>query len=343
MGRDRPGVALVLALVVVFVVTTLGLAILAAGAREMALAGALDRHYRARATAESAARVAADTWSSRRYRGLVVGAEMPSGPGPGDGAAVTVARLDSTLFLIRSAATLEAGRLPSATARVGLLVRTLDPAELARLLPAAVTADSVVVADSGVVDTGPCAGASDPAAALRAPEVHLGAAAAIAGDPPVDIRGAIRPLPPFLRSDRVERLATATVGPGAVTPRSSAGECVPDGLNWGGIDAGDPCHDFLPLIVGRGPLVVEGGEGRGALIVEGDVDLRGVRFSGAVLASGRITIGPGTAVWGAVRGDVVRILGGRVTRDRCALEAGLTAGGMDGAFAPGDRRWVPLF
>ncbi|NIP81803.1 MAG: hypothetical protein GWM90_22325 [Gemmatimonadetes bacterium] len=104
-----------------------------------------------------------------------------------------------------------------------------------------------------------------------------------------------------------------------------------------------PCFDLLPLVLAEGDLGVFGGEGRGALVVQGDLRLDGIRFEGVVVATGRTTIGPGASVQGAVRAPVVSLDGGSVRYDRCAVNAAMLAGGLDRAFRPDARMWVPVF
>ncbi len=340
---DRRGAVLLLVLLLILVSATLGLAVLATGSRELHLARALERRARARTAAESAVRSAVQRWSTRYHRRLPVPGEAPGAPGPDGRSRVSVTRLDSTLYLVRGEATVDAGRYSPAVARAGLLVRTPDPGRLAAAFDAAVTADSLIVAGSGTVDGFGVCGGGAAVPGLRAPEVRV-AGASVSGQPPVEMAPGPA-LPPFLSRGRVAALATRFVPGTTASPRpvSADGVCVPGPDNWGSSVPDTPCFDLLPLVLAEGDLGVFGGEGRGALVVQGDLRLDGIRFEGVVVATGRTTIGPGASVQGAVRAPVVSLDGGSVRYDRCAVNAAMLAGGLDRAFRPDARMWVPVF
>jgi hypothetical protein len=177
-----------------------------------------------------------------------------------------------------------------------------------------------------------------------APTVDIGSGAAVAGDPAV-AEDAPPALTPWLAPPMVSRLATIVLEGGVVTPgpMAEAGQCLQHPSSWGALSPAHPCHDQLPLIQSLTDLEVRGGEGRGLLVVDGDAHLQDVHFDGAVLVRGHLVIGAGTVVRGAVRAGTVEVLGGFVRFDACALTTALSAGGLDGAFRPGDRFWIPAF
>lgn len=98
--------------------------------------------------------------------------------------------------------------------------------------------------------------------------------------------------------------ASDPVGPsGTPGPVEVGGTCdTGQPWNWGDpMRPYRPCGDHLPLKGRAGPVVVNGGEGQGVLVVDGDVTLAGgALFHGMVLASGRVDVLDASVVEGRI-------------------------------------------
>lgn len=360
--RQRQGFALLYALLMIMALSLIGLGLMAAGVRETAIAGALERHGRARARAEGAALEAVARWSTRSHSLHSVGVEreLPLSPA-WPGAAVRVVRLDSTLYLLTATASDPPASDPPgpgaalplvgpARARAGLLVRTLSPAGLGAAFPAALTASARVDASGGRVSgESSCSvtgrAASGPAA--LAPQVVVRSGAEITGAPAVaEAAAPPRTRPDPFSAELAPRLADvvyrrSTAVPGPVT---TAGVCVPTDRNWGAVDPAHPCHALLPFIHATGSLRVIGGQARGILVVEGDAHFTdGARFEGIVLVRGQLILDGESRIHGAVRSGTALILNGEIRRNDCALATALSGPALDRAFRPPGRWWVPAF
>jgi hypothetical protein len=353
----RPGFALVVSLLLVVVLAALGAAMLALGAREAEIATALARRAEAHRVAESAARWALATWSTREYQRLGPGdsmvvqaplsPEVPQLEGAGFEARATVRRLGERLFLVQATAHRGEPDAPAAgfaTGRAALLVRTFDPGALARAFPAAAVAeDSVIVRVGFISGGGSCEDAPAPVIIaprhLLDPEATVEDAPALLADPP--------PIPepnPFA-DPLVGAIASITIAGGSVSPRPWSGGdgCLDDPLNWGSASPTGACHHRLPFVRATEDLEVTGGEARALLLVRGDLHLRDVEFHGLIITDGRVIVGNGTVIHGAVRARTVDMQGGNLMRDACAVREALSAGGLDAPFRPGSRHWLPAF
>lgn len=363
-----PGIALIVTVLLLAVLAAVGAGIFTLGVRETEIAAAMVRRSAATAAAESAVRGAVDGWSTRHYRSLVTGQSMPaaladdpvarqgeSGESGESGTAimetsVVITRLDDRLFLVEGSAHSRVG--PRAVARAGILVRTLDPDAIARAFPAAVAAEAAAVIEAGQVSSAapdgsvatPCDHTS-PAPAVLAPYITIDPAAAVGepgaviGEPP-PIPGPDPFLPPLLPHVVSLAVPGGTVTPG---PWSGPGGCEPHPSNWGAVSPSNDCHGLVPFVWSDTDLTVRAGEGRGLLLVDGDLHIDGFRFDGVILVRGALTITGSTVIRGALRAHSVHITGGMLTHDPCAIRAALAAGGLDRAFRPSDRWWVPAF
>jgi hypothetical protein len=347
----RPGFALAVSLLLVVVLAALGAAMLALAAREAEIAAAMARRSDARATAESAVRWRLATWSTRVHNALGVG-ELATSSTPAalvaahtdPGASVTVTRLATRLFLIEGTGRSGQGRIAS-IARAAVLVRTFDVEAMARAFRAAVAAgDSVLLHGGEISGLDWCGEESVPA--ILAPYWTSGSDAGLEGDPPALTRAPPDvPLPDPFVDPLAAAVATVMIPGGSVAPRPWIGPdgCADDPHNWGALSPTSACYERLPLIRAMGELEVVGGEGRGLLVADADLHLQGVHFHGLIVVHGRLTIADGSMVRGAVRARTAEVHGGAVTYDACALRDALSAGGLDGAFRPGDRWWIPVF
>lgn len=372
------GFALLLALLVLLALGTLGTGLLFVSTQEARVSRALLHAIRARAAAESAARAAIVGWNAAAHRHLAPGAaaDVPLPPdalGPDVGASARVERLAGGLFLIRAEAW--SGPPPGAAAHaaVGLLARTLLPAELAPDFAAALTAGGPVALLAGAVVDG--TGGSDlpagRASSECAPDLVLGVAggprpglaipdaalvqahpdAVLDGAPPLDIAAhlgdsaAFSGLGPLGMAD-LARLADQVEIRALAAPDSpAAGVCDAAEAEMPGdpADPGPLCGEDFPLIFAPASLTVSGA-GQGVLVVDGDLDLApGAAFTGAVLATGRLTLAQGSSITGAARAREASVAG-TIRFDACALARALAgAPGLGRPLRPTARSWVPIF
>lgn len=141
--------------------------------------------------------------------------------------------------------------------------------------------------------------------------------------------------PAGISLDALDAAADTRLPPGsAVEPRPIVenDRCIAGPGNWGDVtDLNGPCAGHSTVVVADGDLVIDGGEGRGALIVKGRLDVRGpFRYTGLIVASGGIsTTGPVTitgAVYTGPAAPVTFMAGPAVIlASRCAMEAAADA------------------
>ena len=138
-------------------------------------------------------------------------------------------------------------------------------------------------------------------------------------------------------------------------PRLNAGgQCdKTDLLNWGdGITRTAPCGNHFPIIHITGDVTLNGVQGQGILLIDGDLNVQGsYEFFGVTIVRGRLkTAGGGSTeahFWGTVMAQNVDIelqnLSGKATLNysKCAIVDALR---MTGVTAPlRSRGWVQLF
>lgn len=113
--------------------------------------------------------------------------------------------------------------------------------------------------------------------------------------------------------------ASLTVRVTGASPRASGEECdTTTPQNWGEPNRsnGGPCTGYYPVIHAPSDLMIDGGRGQGALIVEGNLTIQGgFEFTGVVLVRGAINGGPG---------------GGRITGTVSVAGLGATSSSLDG-------------
>jgi hypothetical protein len=130
---------------------------------------------------------------------------------------------------------------------------------------------------------------------------------------------------------------------GAVCDRSPAG-------NWGSplLPAG-PCGNYLPVIWADGDLTIDGGQGQGILLVDGDLRVQGgFSFYGPVIVSGTLST---TGLGGRFVGGVVAanvnleqstLLGdAAITYSSCTVSRSLQASARGALLR--ERSWVNLY
>lgn len=343
----RPGFILLYSILLVLVLSVLSAGMLAVALRERQIADTHAQLMQARATAESAARLAVGEWAAVA-EGIAVG-EMRVLTAAGS-VQVAATRLAPSLYLVNSSARLvEPGGGKSASAAAiaaSMLVRTPDAALILESFPAAVTGDSLIeILDGTVSGWDACVSPDGPAPGTMAPRIDVHGPAPEGMPPLVERAPPPRPAgdplaPGVVRAIR-DGAPTGTVLP---APHSSRGECLLGPSNWGAVSTRHPCHDILPLIGGEDGIVVESGEARGILVVLGDGRLEGpLDFEGLILATGRLSIGPDVRVRGAVRAHHVILTGGEVVMDRCAHRAMLSTPAFRKPLQPVSRWWIPSF
>lgn len=213
--------------------------------------------------------------------------------------AVVWRRLSAESWLVEVEATSEAG-WPVGRRR---LVWVYDPATRVAALPGVVSVGpgaSVAVSGTVVPDTVPAVGVvAGPGSGL------LTLARVLAAADPVGSIGTPAPV--------------------------EAGDACETGApwNWGDpIRSDRPCGGYRPIKGRAGPLVVDGGEAQGVVVVDGDVTLQGgAVFHGFILASGRVDVLGGSVVEGRMLAFGGAIVGpgatvvGSPARAEVALEA----------------------
>lgn len=331
------------------------------------------RHLRLRLETETAALDAFAGWQTPRPRHPVGGTWVLQDGGAATGPTVLADRLTPTLTLLRVTNVRRVGGEPAAVMRLGLLVRTVQPEELLRTFPAALSAAGATLdagatvdadnpgsppdgwfatdcPDDGVAALDSLFGGGLPGIATpRADDVHLDGASRLLGRPPLFVApGLTQPrqtrLGPIPWS-MIPRIADLTVG-GSVhpAPAQTQDRCDADRPdNWGQPGGTGPCSLYAPLIYAPDGIVMAGGVGQGILVVQGDVILRdGARFYGAIFASGNLLVSDSARVSGAARANTATIRGATIRYRVCPLwRAALGARALRRAFRPEGRWWLP--
>lgn len=343
MNARRHGAVLLLSLLLLVALSLITLGLLLAGTHELILARARAAALRARLAAEAAARTAATTWPAELALALRTGEslDLPVDPVPGHPAraAARIERLAAGLFLVHGLGAAPAPLGGEATARAGLLVRTLDPAELAAALPAALTtAGDVTLAAAVAIE------AADAPAIVAPPDARISVHpdALLIGQPHV-LRDTALSAPDFARlgpldlpalrslADRILDAPARLEGPGAC-PLPADPADVPSTFG------------FAP-----GDLVLDGWCGAGVLVVGGDLVLSGgARFDGVILVAGRMILRGASTIRGAARvaapGPGSLLQDGRLLHDAALAARVLTeTRALRRPFRPAARAWIPLF
>jgi len=333
----------------------------------------------ARIAAESAVRRATALWDERAvgFPGTGSRFTVPWATGrlpDGTRFAVTAERLRRGQLLLRGSAWSAAG--VSGARAEALLTVSAIPADAIRLdfHSAIVAGGDITLLDGAVVDgTTPdsppsplqTADCTDPGPAPPVPSgsprpgLALATGAILTAAPTASIIGAPGLLSAapgaspaaFSRLGRIpltdlpaiaDRIETGAVSlgsrtSGAVCDTTAAG-------NWGAPDnRADPCFDRFQLVFAPGDLTITGGEGQGILVVAGNLVIAdGVRFLGAILATGQLDAGA-ARIDGAVRvGAAGSRIGAAVHFDECALTRALTLSpAMRKVYRVSDRWWLP--
>jgi hypothetical protein len=140
--------------------------------------------------------------------------------------------------------------------------------------------------------------------------------------------------------DDIHRLVPPTLGrSGTPAPLDSLGNCAQAVWNWGGSDpAGTPCGLVHVVRSSTGDVDIVGGEGRGLIIIDGDLTLRdGSSIVGMLLVTGRLRLTNGAYFRGmAFAGEGIRVdPSAHIVGSICVAAASLNAAsGALGVFLP---------
>lgn len=338
------GFALVVSVLLLLALSILAAGMVALGGREVLIAEQMTRLHQRRLDAESAARAAAAAWSTRARLEAVAAGTDTADLDPHPALEVRAERLAPGLFLLRSTARSGTDGHPAVSASAALLLHALEPAALLAAFPAALSAAGPAHVVGGVISGDDACRSGTDLPPLQGEDIVVGDGATLLGGPVLRAPLPGLPVPDPFSEPLLGTVADIRIGGGHLDPRPQVrlGQCEPLPDNWGALAATSPCHSLLPLVHAAGTLRVESGEGRGILVVDGDLVLGGdFRFEGLVVVRGRLTLRDYARVHGAVRVDEATIEGGRVQYAACHASDAASAPSLDRAFRPARRWWVP--
>jgi hypothetical protein len=203
-------------------------------------------------------------------------------------------------------------------------------------------------------------------AGVRAPDsvvVQTGSGAHLAGNPPfykdTSVHSSTFSQFGDVSYNDLAAMATLQLSPGnyKTDPSfigGSGGACdKSDQSNWGdGMNPASNCGNYFPIVHVNGDVTLNGDEGQGILLVDGDLSIQGsYQFYGIVIVKGSIKSAGGGSTdahfWGAVMAQNVDLelnsLSGNATLNysKCAIIQALN---MTGVIAPDrSRSWSLLF
>ncbi len=286
-------------------------------------------------------------WNPASRRGPL--ADFSLEPDSGTSDSVRVWKLSRNSFLLASTGVSRFGA-SSAVRRLALLV-TLRIPTLA-LRSAAIARYAATVADSSLIsgaDTVPAGWKCPPAEGERPaltvpPAAPVDTAACsdlpcIAGAPPIDADSVADAAETYERfgtfardsiADAALQLADDAVLSVPWPAVDAAGKCDASGLaNLGDplriLGADSPCADHFPVLHASGNMRIEGGEGQGMLLVDGDLILAaGTHFSGVVIVRGVLEVTERSELLGTVLASGMTVRNGsRVRYSSCVVERAL--------------------
>ncbi len=123
--------------------------------------------------------------------------------------------------------------------------------------------------------------------------------------------------------------------------------------NWGdGVTPANECGGYFPIIYVPGDISVNGDQGQGILLIDGDLDVQGgFQFFGIVIVRGTLTTAGGGSTdahfWGAVMSQNVNLADDKITGranlnfSRCAILRALDNTAVVTAMR--SRSWIQLF
>ena len=367
--NSNRGVALPLAIFALVVVGALVAGSFFIGMQEQRVGRNTVALQQAFAAAEAGAQTAVIEWDPTVVNQLTVGTELAIGgtlPGSSGWYRGAIRRLNEMMFLVRAE-----GFSPDSQARqqVGLLVR-LRPVEV-NIQAALETQGQTKIGGSSYIDGNDnlpsgwtdCPSTEPPLPGIRINDSDslsfsgCGGMSCIAGDPQVEQDPTINDstLTTFgdLDFDGLRELANKFVSGGTmkIEPAVSGTACLTGTLNnWGSpLDPSGPCGGYFPIVWSEGDLNINGDQGQGVLIVNGNLRVQGnFEFFGPVLIRGTLeTTGTGGHFNGGVIAanvdlDQNTVLGDAVVNySSCALAKALK-NSAQGALLR-DRSWINLY
>lgn len=304
-------------------------------------------------------------WNNTSRRGALTDVVLKPDPGTSD--SIRVWKLARNSFLLTSTGTAGDGA-SRATRRLALLVTLRIP--VLALDAAAIARQSALVSDSSLiagVDTVPpgwdCPPAGSKRPAIVAPPVatvDTGACTdrpCLSGAPPFrtdTLAGSADTYERFgaLDRDTVAAAALQLADDVVLTSPSpaldAAGECDASRLDNLGdplrsLGAESPCADHFVVLHAPGNMRIEGGEGQGMLLVDGNLTLtRGARFSGVVVVRGVLEVTERSELHGSALAYGVSVHdGSRIRYSSCVVERALRAAAVP--VVPDGPAWSEVY
>ncbi len=381
VASDERGMALGIAMFSLVVISALVAGTVFTGTQEQRIAENTRYLNKSFGIAEAGAYEVVRGWDPRVYnRADIYPAESATvaetGTSGGTGAfGGHVYRLNDNLYLVDVTgmdSLSGAGRLPGrgARQRIGVLVR-VRPIDIG--IGAALTAQGdIKLSGTSVADgndhtpNGTWADCAPPDAAragVRATptaDIDVNGGAYVTGTPDVLRDSTLTPATFFqwgdVSFDDLAGRANITLPPGnyRTEPVITAGRCdTTVATNWGdGISRYSACGGYFPVIHVTGDATLNGVQGQGILLVDGDLEVQGgYEFFGIAIIRGRLkTAGGGAALahfWGGVLAanvdlDLVSLSGhATLNYSKCAITNALQAASATALVR--SRSWVQLF
>jgi hypothetical protein len=370
MVRNERGVALAVSIFALVIIGGLVAGAFFMGMQEQRVGRNTIRFQQALAAAEEGANREVANWDANVANLLPTGDSLDfkgTVTGAGGWYRGSVRRLNNELFLVRS----EGFSVDSvARQHVGMLVR-LRPIEL-EIKAALQTQGKLKIGGSSKIDGNDMAPAGWGCGPLEPPMPGIqindstqietpgcGGLSCVEGSPKVDQDTTITSdsLTTFGDTDfdDLKQYANKFVTPSGPThkiqPTLSGGACnTADENNWGDpLNPGNPCGNYFPIIWVGGDLDINGVQGQGVLVVDGDLDVQGgFEFFGPVLVRGALDVqGTGGHFNGGVIAANVNLdqsvaLGDAVVSfSSCAVAKALN--GSAPGFHLRERSWVNLY
>ena len=342
------GFVLVVVLLLLMAVTATGHGLLVLSRSELSVSRARWTVLVRRLVAEGGVRVAAQGIST--VSSLPVGEWAPLGEErvPPRARYVTQAlRLSPEMVLLHSEGVLE--RLPGAQRAMGLFWGMDPEARVGAALGIVESGGRLTITGGSRIDAARVLEAPPPWPEARCDAYRPGLDTLLAGGIATWTELLAHPLPRSIPGDspRGEEVTLPSLGlldhealmvgadlqvGGQVSPspRGMPGRCDQTAaLNWGApLNPLDPCGSYRPVVASEGSLVMEGGEGQGVLLVDGDATLSsGARYFGVVVVAGGLSIQSGAQINGLLRvsGSVTLSGGSEIVGSACAALAALEA------------------
>lgn len=367
--RNNRGVALPLAIFALVIIGAMVAGSFFVGTQEQRIGRNTVGSQQAFQAAEYGAQLAAATWNSQVMNAMAIGSTTTIGgvlSGNQGWYRGEVRRLNNMLFLVRS----EGFSADSMSRQqVGLLIR-LRPIEIT-IAAALQTQGNTKIGGSSFIsgyDVAPTGWSNCPALEPPLPGIKMDDSSQIStpgcsgfscvdGDPKILEDSTINDssLTTFgdVTFDELRGMASKIVlgGTMKIQPSIVGGACATGSVtNWGSpLDPTGPCGSYFPIIWSEDDLKINGVQGQGILIVDGNLSVQGnFEFYGPVIVKGTLsTQGTGGHFNGGVTAanvelDQNTVLGNAVVNySSCAVLRALTAS-ASGALLR-ERSWINLY